>query len=91
MVSLTGAVLGSALIYMIPPYLYVKSTNRRMEPGCTANNDVVESRAVVEHGFDWLGDVSGNSWGQHVSGEFVFPSFAVSIEHFLAFTFYIED
>ena len=38
---------------------------------------------MVEHGFDWLGDVSGNSWGQHVSGEFVFPSFAVSIEHFL--------
>ena len=32
-VSVTGAILGSALIYMIPPYLFLKSTNRRMDRG----------------------------------------------------------
>lgn len=32
-VSVTGAVLGSALIYMIPPYLFLKSTGRRIEQG----------------------------------------------------------
>lgn len=32
-VSVTGAVLGSALIYMIPPYLFLKSTSRRMDKG----------------------------------------------------------
>ena len=44
---------------------------------------------MVEHGFDWIGDVSGNSWGQHVSGELVFPSLAVSIEFILRYI-YIE-
>lgn len=32
-VSVTGALLGSALIYMAPPYLFLKSTKRRVEGG----------------------------------------------------------
>ena len=32
-VSVTGAVLGSALIYMIPSFIYLKSTKRRMDDG----------------------------------------------------------
>lgn len=32
-VSVTGAVLGSALIYMIPSYLFLKSTQRRKDDG----------------------------------------------------------
>ncbi|KAL7461696.1 hypothetical protein ACHAXS_002109 [Conticribra weissflogii] len=32
-VSLTGAVLGSSLIYIIPPYLFLKSTKRRLRDG----------------------------------------------------------
>lgn len=32
-VSVTGALLGSALIYMVPPFLFLKSTKRRMNDG----------------------------------------------------------
>ena len=32
-VSVTGAVLGSCLIYMIPSFLFLKSTKRRMDNG----------------------------------------------------------
>jgi len=32
-ISVTGAVLGSALIYMIPPYLFLRSTKRRVANG----------------------------------------------------------
>lgn len=32
-VSFTGAILGSALIYIIPPFLFLKSTKRRLDSG----------------------------------------------------------
>jgi len=41
-VSVTGALLGSALIYMIPSFIFLKSTRRRMNDGSLANSRVLK-------------------------------------------------
>ncbi len=41
-VSVTGALLGSALIYMIPSFIFLKSTRRRMNAGTLANTRVLK-------------------------------------------------
>ena len=41
-VSVTGALLGSALIYMIPSFIFLKSTRRRMNDGSLAYTRVLK-------------------------------------------------
>src|SRR5210317_1989217 len=40
-VSVTGALLGSALIYMIPSFIFLKSTRRRMSEGSLVSTRVL--------------------------------------------------
>jgi len=41
-VSVTGALLGSALIYMVPSFIFLKSTRRRMNNGSLASTRVLK-------------------------------------------------
>ncbi|KAL7484300.1 hypothetical protein ACHAW6_009948 [Cyclotella cf. meneghiniana] len=41
-VSFTGALLGSALIYIIPPLLFLKSTKRRIDNGSLASTSTLK-------------------------------------------------
>lgn len=45
-VSVTGAVLGSSLIYIIPPYLFLKSTKRRMTDGSLSTTSTLKFERV---------------------------------------------
>ena len=41
-VSFTGALLGSGLIYMVPSYLFLKSTQRRIDDGSLESTMVLK-------------------------------------------------
>lgn len=53
--SLTGAVLGSALIYMIPSYLFLKSTKRRLHNGSLASSKTLRIERLWNRGLIGLG------------------------------------
>ena len=54
-VSVTGAVLGSALIYMIPPYLFLKSSQRRVDNGTLASTTTLKIERLWNKGLIGLG------------------------------------
>ncbi len=54
-VSVTGAVLGSALIYMIPSFLFLKSTKRRMDSGALQSSTTLKIERWWNRGLIGLG------------------------------------
>lgn len=54
-VSLTGAVLGSGLIYIIPSLLFLKSSKRRMEAGTLASTTALKIERWWNRGLIGLG------------------------------------
>ena len=58
-VSLTGAVLGSALIYMIPPFLWLRSTKRRMDGGLLESSKSLRLERLANKGLIGVGVILG--------------------------------
>ena len=58
-VSLTGAVLGSALIYMIPPFLWLRSTKRRMDGGSLESSTSLRLERLANKGLIGVGVILG--------------------------------
>ena len=54
-VSVTGAVLGSGLIYMIPSFLFLRSTTRRMESGSLETSTTLKVERWWNRGLIGLG------------------------------------
>jgi len=54
-VSVTGAVFGSALIYMVPSYLFLKSTTRRVENGSLQLTKMLQIERWCNRGLICLG------------------------------------
>ncbi|KAL9183130.1 hypothetical protein ACHAXT_004917 [Thalassiosira profunda] len=54
-VSLTGAVLGSGLIYILPSYLFLKSTKRRTDEGTLASSRTLKIERWWNRGLIGLG------------------------------------
>lgn len=58
-VSVTGALLGSALIYMIPSFIFLKSTRRRMNDGSLASTRVLKVERFWNKFLIGLGGILG--------------------------------
>ncbi|KAL7529414.1 hypothetical protein ACHAXR_002956 [Thalassiosira sp. AJA248-18] len=71
-VGVTGALLGSALIYMIPPYLFLKSTKRRMANGSLSSTATLKIERWLNKGLIGLGLFLGlaGSWMSIVNAFF---------------------
>uniref|UniRef100_A0A7R9VTN1 Amino acid transporter transmembrane domain-containing protein n=1 Tax=Pseudictyota dubia TaxID=2749911 RepID=A0A7R9VTN1_9STRA len=72
-VSFVGAVMGSAIIYVFPPYMYLKSTSRRIRSGALRLSKRVRAERMASRVIIGLGALMGVVGGSVTVMDAFFP------------------